>query len=280
MSSNVSTQPFFLKADNEQESAQNGLHCFINITRSGIEVLKRTQAFKAISFAVFPFAPVSDNALWAQKVSDLLTSEKLEEAKANATSSFFISDSKAIIIPEPIFSSEHRNAHFEFLYGNTTALQITEQPLTQCDAVGVFGVPQDIADVIGQPFQSGYITWVNQLETQQHKTQINVALEAHQFALIIKKKGQLTYANWFDYANASDVLYFLMAALESLHILHSEVEISLSGRIAKNDEVYRHIAKYVSKLGFAKRPTNLTYAYSFQQLATHQYPFIFAAACV
>jgi hypothetical protein len=70
-----------------------------------------------------------------------------------------------------------------------------------------------------------------------------------------------------------------MAALETLKILHTEIEMELSGPIDKGDEVHSTLSKYLSKISFRKRPKNLSYSYSFNEMPEHRYPFIFATAC-
>ncbi len=104
-------------------------------------------------------------------------------------------------------------------------------------------------------------------------------LEEKQFALVVFKDASLVFSNWFQFGKPEDVLYYLMASLESLKILHSEVEVSLNGNIEKGDAMHTTIAKYISKLSFGKRPKNLTYSYSFKELQEHRFPFIFEAAC-
>ncbi|MCF8276141.1 MAG: DUF3822 family protein [Flavobacteriales bacterium] len=278
MTSSIFKQEFHLKADNEQETAGVGLLSFVNISRSGVQLLKRTKAFKAVEFQSFLFPYSSVNSIWAQNVLEVLKHPEFVTIEGTEPS-YFISDRFNTLIPAPLFSEKQQTKNFEFVFGELESVNVVQQTMTSSDSVGLFTIPTEIANVTGTAISSSFLTWIDAGSEKPTKAVANVLVEDHQFALVIFKEGKLACSNWFQINKADDVLYFLMAALETLKILHSEIEVVLSGNVSKSDEVHTLLNKFISKLSFSKRPKNLSYSYSFAQLPEHRYPFIFAAAC-
>ena len=268
-----------LKADNEQETAQIGLLSFIDISRSGVQILKRNKAFKVIELIdyVFPFS--SDNGVWNKNVLEVVGSADFQTHMAESESKFALSDSKVTAVPTSLFSESRKTETFQFLFEESNDDLVLNQALSNIDATGVFSLPKVLSESISGPIQSSYLDWIETLSTDSSRLKANLVLENKQFALIILKEGKLLLANWFAFEKANDVLYYLMASLESLKILHSEIDVVLSGEVDKGDDVHSAISKFISKLSFAKRPKNLTYSYSFKEIPEHRYPFIFASAC-
>ena len=268
-----------MKADNEQETAQNGLLSFVDISRSGIQILKRNKTFKAIEFASFIFSFSSDNSTWSKNTTQVLQSDKFKAFISNTEVAFSTSDSQVTLIPASLYSEKEKTKNFEFLFGESGTALIQDQPFSTSDTVGIFGIPKAIANAVSKPIQSSYLNWLDGLATDSTKVRANIILNEKQFALVMQKEGKLIFSNWFDYSKSDDVLYYLMASLETLKILHSEVEVVLNGNVTKGDEIHTYIAKFISKLSLGKRSKNLTYSYSFKDLPEHRFPFIFSSAC-
>ena len=279
MSSSLFKQEFYLKADNEQETAQNGLLSFVDISRSGIQILKRNKTFKAIEFASFIFPFSSENSTWSKNTTQILESVKFKAFISNTEVAFSTSDSLVTLIPASLYSEKEKATNFEFLFGVSDDLLIQTQEITTSDTIGVFGIPKGIINAVSKPIQSSYLNWTDGIVGESTKVEANLIFNDKQFALVIRKEGKLIYSNWFEYSKSDDVLYYLMASLETLKILHSEVAVVLSGKISKDGEVYSTIAKFISNLSLGKRSKNLTYSYSFKDLPEHRFPFIFSSAC-
>jgi len=269
-----------LKADNEQETAQIGLLSFVDISRSGIQILKRTKAFKVVELFDYRFPFSSDNGVWNKSVLEVVGSADFQSNIAESEAKFALSDSKVTVVPASLFSENRKTESFQFLFEQNNDDFVSTQALSNFDATGVFSLPKVLSESISTPIQSSYLDWLETLSTDSSKPKANLVLDNKQFALVIIRDGKLLFANWFAYEKANDVLYYLMASLESLKILHSEIDVVLSGEVDKGDDVHSAISKFISNLSFATRPKNLTYSYSFKDIPEHRYPFIFASACV
>ncbi|MCB9191491.1 MAG: DUF3822 family protein [Flavobacteriales bacterium] len=268
-----------LKPDNEQEAADGRLSCFVDISRNGIQLLKLNDAFKTTEFVSWSFPNSETDAVWTENVNEVLTDEAFRSAVAEIPYKFSVSDCHLTIVPETLFEDEVAKSQIEFLFGESGESKVITQKLSNTDAVCVIRIPNALAQKIAEPINSSFITWVDGLLGNSSGIKVNVTLNEKRFSLTIQKDGKLLFSNWFNHSKPDDVLYFLMASLESMNILHSDAELILSGRVDKGDEVYSILSRFISKISFAKRPKNLTYSYSFNQIPEHRFPFILAAAC-
>ncbi len=279
LTSSTFKQEFYLKADNEQETVGVGLLSFVDVSRSGVQVLKLNRSFKALEFASFAFPFSSSNVVWCDNLISVLNSTEYKTITENSEINYSISNWQTTLIPSALYSSAEKRRTFQFVVGHTDDILIQEQSVLNSDAIGLLGIPITISDILGTSITSSYLTWIDELPNHSKGTIAHLSVTEKEFSLVILRDGKLVFNNWFQYSRREDVLYFLMASLESLQILYSEVELVLSGKIDRNGPMYLSLAKYISNIAFSKRPKKLTYSYSFGQLPEHQFPFIFAAAC-
>ena len=268
-----------LRADNEQEAAYGRLSCFVDVSRNGVQLLKLNEKFKAIELISWKFPFATTDELWFDRVDDTLQTEDFHRSTESHNYKLSVSDNQLTIVPETLFSEKKKEKHLEFISGSLQNCEVIAQQLTNMDAIGVFNYPKAFNKLTKKTPTSSVLTFIDAIVGNSTGIQAILIPDEKQFALIIMNQGQLAYSNWFEHSKADDILYYLMAALESLNILHSETELMLGGRISKNDATVRLVSRYISKVSFLKRPKNLTYSYSFNQIAEHRLPYIFAAAC-
>lgn len=268
-----------LKADNEQEAANGRLSCFVDVSRNGIQLLKLNDKFKAVEFASWSFPYSSTDSVWTERVSEVLLNNEFTKAKDESPCKFSVSVNQVVLVPETLFSVAEKEKQFHFLFGDNQESTIITQKLSNTDAIGLFSIPKSVKEALNESVTSSFFTWTDFILGNSSGIKAYLILEEKQFSLTILKEGKLQFSNWFQYSKGDDVLYFLMASLESLNILHSEIELILGGEVEKGDNTFNVISRFIAKISFIKRPKNLTYSYSFSQLSEHRFPFIFAAAC-
>jgi hypothetical protein len=270
---------FHLRADNEHEESSNGLICHINISQSGIQILKLNKELKAVEFRSFLIPNSTSDSVWSEHLRTTLNSPEFVTECVDPNCSYSVSTSKVVLIPASLHATEKSALNYQFMFGDSEGVKLSEQQLINTDIIGIQGIPNGVDELIGNSVSSSFLNLVNQLHPESSRTRAHLTLEGKEFALVIFKGSELEFSNWFRFDTAEDVLYYLMATLETLKILHSEIEIELSGHVDKGDEIHSAISKYLSKISFRKRPKNLNYSYSFKDMPEHRYPFIFAAAC-
>lgn len=270
---------FHLKADNEQEATNGRLSCFVDVVRNGIQLLKLNDKFKALEFISWSFPHSTTDEVWSERLNEVFRNEEFTNAVGNSTCMYSVSDNQVVIVPETLFSESEKEKHFDFLFDGNQDSEIITQKLSNTDAIGIFSVPNSVKQTLEGNINSSFLTWTDAILGNSLGMKAYLILEEKQFSLTILKEGKLQFSNWFQYSKSDDALYFLMATLESLNILHSDIELVLAGEIEKGDDTFNVLSRFISKISFLKRPKNLTYSYSFSQLPEHKFPFIFAAAC-
>jgi hypothetical protein len=274
------TKKVHLKADSEQEAASGRLSCFVDISRSGVQLLKLNDKFKALEFITWVFPHSESDNIWSERLTELLESKEFSSETADNICKFSVSDSKVAIVPETLFNDSEKEINHNFLFDSSQRQEIITQKLSNTDAFGVFDIPKTLANNAEvSSIRSSFLTWTDSLIGGDKETIAYLILDEKQFSLTILKNGKLQFSNWFKHSKPDDVLYFLMATLEAQHILHSDLKLFIGAEIEKGDQTFNHLSKFISKISFLKRPKNLTYSYSFSQLPEHKFPFIFAEAC-
>lgn len=268
-----------LRADNEQEAANGRLSCFVDVSRNGTQLLKLNEKFKAVELISWKFPLAITDKIWFERVQCALRTDDFQKSAEGHNYKLSVSDNRLTIVPETLFSEKEKEKHLEFVSGSSQNYEVIAQKLSNLEATGVFSYPKAFNELSEELPTSSTLTFIDSVVGNSTGNQAILVPAENQFALIIIKQGQLVYSNWFKHTKTDDILYYLMAALESLNILHSEIKLMLAGTVSKDDETARLISRYISKVSFFKRPKNLTYSYSFNQLAEHRLPFIFAVAC-
>ena len=268
-----------LAADKQQEATNGRLSSFVDISRSKIQLLKLNEVFKAVEFLSWKFPHSSIDKTWSERVNEVFKNDEFAKAISETSCKCSVSDNQVVLVPETLFSGSEKEKHFDFLFNDNQDSEVLTQKLSNTDAVGLFAFPKTLKDVLTEPISSSFITWVDSILGTNSGIKSYLIIDEKQLSLTIIKEGKLLFSNWFQYSKPDDVLYFLMASLESLNILHSEIELILGGEIEKGDETFTALSRFISKISFLKRPKNLKYSYSFSQLAEHRFPSIFASAC-
>lgn len=277
--SSLFKKEFHLRPDNEGELNASGLRSFVAISRSRIQLLKVDASLKAIEMISFAFPNSEGNERWLQRISEFHNSADFSEFTDSTEISYSIADSHVSIIPRSIYSDEKRDVLYGFTKGSSKETVILKQEIENLDAVGLFAIPKNLETVLNGSVSSSYFLWLDQTVRSNQKITADLYLEDGKFALVVSKESELLFSNWFNISTADDVLYFLMASLEGLKILHTGVSVALSGDVKKNDRTHLTLRKYIPNISFATRPSTLKYAYSFKEIAEHRFPFIFHASC-
>lgn len=277
ISASLVKKEFDLHPDNDNDLAENGQHSFVDISRNSIAVLRVNSNLKTVAFKTFKYPYCIDDNRWVEFIQHVLDLEEFKTTVSQSEISYSLWDNKTMLIPNALFAEDKKQGEFEFLFGSGVDLTIESQNLQSSDIVGVYGVPKGIENLIHNSVSSSYLHWLSSLPNDGIVAHLYV-LDGH-MSLTVKREDALLFSNWFDVKNAEDTLYFLMATLETLNILHSEVKIILWGDVAKNESVHSTIGKFISNISFGNRPKNLEYAYSLKDLPSHKFPFIFSTAC-
>lgn len=269
-----------LTPDKHLEQELEGTRCIVLIRRSAVSALKLVDKQKVSELVQFEFSHCSNDGNWSTAVEGLLSSPELNEFVSGCEAEYWIDDSRISIIPSALFSDDKKEEAHELLFEPSNGLNYISESAATSDFQMVSAVPQAICDILPAEPKNAFALWLERIENQTTGKHHAAILARHdEFNLTVFNRSELVFSNWFGYSKPEDLLYFLMATLESLNILHTEATLSLAGDIEKGGAAHKLISKYIGKVSFASRPKQLGYSYSFSKVEEHKHPLILSAAC-
>jgi len=258
-----------LRPDRPEESGSSTCRDYLGITRSSVAHLRvDVQTLKALSIRVLSFPYCSDDNRWSQAVADVVNDLETRMFQAAV-----IADVAYSIIPSDLISMDGASLRrvMSIEHGDLTGLRVASTPIHSWDAQCCALIPDGMLEAIPActvlPENACWIPSLLRSAVPVH-AHVNVAERSVNIAVL--KGKQCVLMNAYDIHSAEDVLYFLMAALEQLTILHTEVRVTLYGEVKDEDSVHSLLKRYISHLTFAERPAELSYSYSFKEVPNHQ----------
>jgi hypothetical protein len=267
---------FRLLPDRIEELNSPDLLNFLEIGRSHVCVLAiDSKQRKALSFLKYDFPYSLQDARWAELVSQVLTEVGIQKFCVAV-----VDDLPCTIIPCDLFPSYKTDLEALLTLENGLILDSTliETHLDSLDANCVCALPNVLNKVIHcEKIIPAFAAWMPSLIRQPTSTHIHVYVSNQSFRLALIQGKNLLLHNTFNFSAYEDVLYFTLAALEQLSILHSEAVLTLYGNVAKGDDLHSLFTKYIGQVNFAEKPAELSFSYSFKDLPNHMSPFLLNA---
>jgi hypothetical protein len=233
------------------------------------------QLLKAISFEQFEFPYSHDDERWVRSVIQLL--------KESATDSFkaiVLDDMPTSIIPSDLFP-EDDDALLQIMqleHGLKDGHKVYRSTLNAFDAQYAGLVPSELsARLPSSQIVLAFNAWVPSLLRRPTSFHAHLHVSNQRFRLAVLAGRDLLLHNQQPCDTADDVLYFTLATLEQLSILHTEVRLVLYGSVQKGDETHDLFCRYIASVELAERPSEYTYSYSFKDLPAHASPYLLNA---
>ena len=265
-----------LLPDRIEELNSPDLFNFLEIGRSHVCILAiDSKQRKALSFSKYEFPCSLQDARWAEFVSQVLTEVGIQKFCVAV-----VDDLPCTIIPSDLFPSDKKDLEALLTLENGLIPDSTliETNLDSLDANCVFALPNVLKKVIHcEKIIPAFAAWMPSLIRNPTSTHIHVHVSNQSFRLALLQGKGLLLHNTFNFSAHEDVLYFTLAALEQLSILHSETTLTLYGNVAKGDHLHSLFTKYISHVDFAEKPIEFSYSYSFKDLPNHMSPFLLNA---
>jgi len=263
-----------LPPDREEELLADGICTFCEISRGHLSVMRfDTTAGKAVDHREWALPYSTDDARWASVLRTVFLEEKISGLKAAV-----VMDVRTSVVPTDLMppSTEGRDAILSLELGDLTGHDVVTADMEAWDAVAVSVVPSAVRSVLGSAVVIPELAaWSGELlrhTGQGHRA--HILMGQRRFSLAITKGRSLLLHNAFDHDAGEDVLYFVLAALEQLEIPRTEVGVTVSGHIQKDDDLMELLRRYVPRTVLSERAPGITFAYSFKELPAHRSPLL------
>jgi len=232
------------------------------------------------SFLVTEVNPADDAPVYLSK----LLKEKAWIAQPFSKVFLLIDNSFSTLIPPPLFEEDKAMMYLRFNHPVDESYNALFSRLKTNNMVAVFGALQTLT-------KRATTTWPNVrffhcssvlieslLINFKNKTDnatlfLNVRNEGYD--LVYFKDKKLHFHNFFRYNTKEDFIYFLLTAMEELHLNPEHIKLMLSGDIDKSSILYEMIYRYVRNSNFIERNDVFGYSYLFDELMGHKHYTLF-----
>jgi len=237
-------------------------------------VILQNKTFTAL--ATYQIATVNE-------LSDLLASENLLQHNFSKVDVVY-NNKESVLVPTVLYNSNATNSYIELIYGDTFKGQLKTNFIYKHAIQNIYKIEYTIQKAMFTKFPSATISHQYSLlpdSTGLSGTKLFIVFYQNKFSVLCCKQNQLQVIQQFEYANAHDVSYYLLAIAEQYTLDVNEVELQLCGMINENSALYNELHKYFKHLSFQPLPDVFDYVDDIQTLPSHYFAHTFLfAACV
>ncbi len=240
---------------------------------------------KYVVFDSFTFSNIKLNESFTPIFDHVLDEKKWLNGRFQKV--FFLIDHQfSTLLPPPLFIEEKAEMYLKFNHPIEEAQITYFNKLNNAHIINVFSISEILNNQLRKLWpnaqfyhcsssiiESLSINYKNKISAKS--LFLNVRDEG--FDLIYFKNKKLHFYNMFRYHTKEDFIYFLLSAMEELHLNPEEVELVISGNIDKSSILYEMIYRYIRKSRFIERNDNYGYSYLMDGLMAHKNYTLFNA---
>ena len=217
------------------------------------------------------------------ELNDLLANENLLQYNFSKVDVVY-NNKESVLVPTVLYNSNATNSYIELIYGDTFKGQLKTDFIYKHAIQNIYKIEYTIQKAMFTKFPSATISHQYSLlpdSTGLSGTKLFIVFYQNKFSVLCCKQNQLQVIQQFDYANAYDVAYYLLAIAEQYTLDVNEVELQLCGMINENSALYNELHKYFKHLSFQPLPDVFDYVDEIKALPSHYFAHTFLfAACV
>lgn len=162
-----------------------------------------------------------------------------------------------INIPDEWYSAADLDQYARF-FTHHQSDNLYTRPFSDFGFTTIFNLQQFIEDILAASLKNCRLYTQNApalaLAAQQHQTILQLDFTASSFNALYGTGEKLIFQNDYQNDNADEFNYYLLLIISQLSINTTDTEVYLSGIIHADDERYRRIEKYFSKVTFNLPP--------------------------
>lgn len=197
---------------------------------------------------------------------------------------FLIDNSFSTLIPPPLFDESKALMYLKFNHPADEAYEALFDSLKTNNVVTVYGALQTLTELAGTTwpdvrfYHCSSVLIESLLINFKNKTDDNTLflnVRSGGYDLVYFKDKNLHFHNFFRYNTKEDFIYFLLTAIEELHLNPEEITLMLSGDIDKSSILYEMIYRYIRTSHFIERNGVFGYSYLLDDLMGHKHYTLF-----
>jgi hypothetical protein len=149
------------------------------------------------------------------------------------------------------------------MYGVNGRHAVINEAVPNWQLYNVYAIPAYLQEWIGRYFpkaiyQHNYSIGIKQLQTSDFDGNALLDFRMNDFSILLNRANKLLLAQTFPYSNPADVLFYLIKSCKEFSLTQESVQLSVSGLIEKESNLYRELVHYFINIQFREPGWTIT----------------------
>lgn len=258
------------------------LHFLAEIGDEGLSIIYYSIApFRVEGWINFHFDKNQPASGMAAALSKLLENEDLPVYNS---CHIFFNFKQSMSVPVEFYKESEAAAMLDCLYGAQPTDAVFSEPVNVLDAINVYRVDDQLYNLLNNKFPSAVFYHTHTLLIPyllRLNKELFCTIYQDNIRVVLIKKNKLQLVQYFDYNTPSDVAYHLLNVCARHNISPSEVDLTLSGFIEKDSNLYEELYRYFLNIELDEVAADIEVSGEVSQTPPHFFSHLIALAeCV
>lgn len=261
----------------QEAIASSRLFIEIAFNRISFAILNnQSQTYKA--FESYSLAEDNDMNDTIQTIDKICHQSKLIKNDFLSTNILYCGY-KSTLVPNALFDIKTPELYLKYIYNVDKDENIYYDNLTITNAVNVYTIKNLLNSKIKSLFpfakiSHSYTSLIENLLYQFNNTNENklvLHVQQKNMQIINIHNNQLLFFNTFKYKTKEDLIYYLLFAMQQLHLSPETQELLILGEIDKNSSLTEIIYRYIKNPIFGEKSNMYKFDVVFDEIPPHHY---------
>ncbi len=235
-----------------------------------------TQIYKAIESYSFTdtnnYNDISNRLEYIYTNSEILKNNYLSV-------NILFNDYKSTLIPNTLFDKSNPELYLKFNYNIDNSEEVAYDNLSITDAANIYTINRELNNKIKMLFPkakvshsfSGLIENLLYQFSNNKANKLILHVQQNFIQIINIRESKLVFFNTFNYNTKEDFIYYLLFAMQQLHLNPETQELLVLGEIEKKTAFAELLFKYIKNPVFGERSAIYKFDVVFEDIPPHQY---------
>ena len=165
---------------------------------------------------------------------------------------------KYTLVPENVFSEKDKSQLFSFCHQQGNTGKILAQPLTNLQLYLLYSIDNDVYEFLIRSLVNPrfiyslsplLVTW-QKMSITSYPKQLNVFIHNGLLDIACFERGEMLFANSFDYEKDDDIIYYIMYACKQIGVNQLEDSIRFYGNEVECHSAMSVMKKYIGQVNY------------------------------
>jgi hypothetical protein len=162
--------------------------------------------------------------------------------------------SKNVLIPTQHFDAHVSKTILDSMHGKNGQSAVISEAVNEWQLYNVYAVPKEVQDWLGSKFPSAiyrhHFTLGIKTMPAGSSDRLLINIHTDEFSFIAIKDNKLMIAQTHLYESPEDICYYLLKTCHQFSISQEKVEVSVSGLVEKESQLYRELYQFFVHVEF------------------------------